>query len=301
LLKIGLFGLLLAVSSLLFLFWGFPPEEVVLKLRGPELLSTLSYGGVLALSGGVYQNALRNPLAEPYTLGVAAGSALGATAGLWLGGGAEAGALTGGALTVLLLFIGFKLFKTPYSIILMGVGLSALFGSLILLLYALLPAYTLQDALYFTLGLIQPVSLKVALGLVAASLLTLLTALKFKREIELLPLGAELAYFSGVDYSRATALLLLLFSIPVALFVSQFGVVGFLGLAAPHAVRLLGFKKGRSFIFLTFLSGALLLTLSQLAAKLLLYPTLLPAGVITGVFGAPVFLLILWRFGGVRG
>jgi len=74
-----------------------------------------------------------------------------------------------------------------------------------------------------------------------------------------------------------------------------------LGLAAPHAVRLLGFRKGREFILLTFLAGALLLTLSQLAAKLLLYPTLLPAGVITGIFGAPVFLLILWRYSGVRG
>jgi len=274
---------------------------VILRLRLPELLSTFAYGGVLALSGGIYQNALRNPLAEPYTLGVAAGSALGATAGLWIGAGAETGALVGGVLTVLLLFVGFKLFKTPYSIILLGVGLSALFGSLILLLYALLPAYTLQDALYFTLGLIQPIGLKAAAILTAVALFALFAALKFKREIELLPLGAELAYFSGIDHSRATALLLLLFSAPVALFVSQFGVVGFLGLAAPHGVRMFGFRVGKSFILLSFLVGAFLLTLSQLVAKLILYPTLLPAGVITGIFGAPVFLLILWRFSSVRG
>jgi len=294
-------GVLLVLTSLVFLFWGLPPKEVVIGLRVPELLSSLSYGSVLALSGGVYQNALRNPLAEPYTLGVAAGSALGATTGLWLAGEAEVGALAGGLLTVLLLFIGFKLFRNSYSIILMGVGLSALFGSLILLIYALLPSQTLQDALYFTLGFIQPVEKERAalLGLTALAALT--AGLKLKKEIELLPLGAELAYFSGVDYSRATALLLLLFSIPIALFVSQFGVVGFLGLAAPHGVRLLGFKTGSEFILLTFLTGALLLTLSQLAAKFLLYPTLLPAGVITGIFGAPIFLLILWRFGGARG
>jgi len=301
LLKVAGLLTLLTVISGLFLLVGGPSQEVILKLRVPELLITLSYGGVLALAGGVFQNALKNPLAEPYTLGVASGSALGATIFLWMGLSPYWGGLLGAILTVGLLFLGLKLFKTPYSILLFGVGLSALFSSFILLIYALLPNYTLQDAVYFTLGFIQPLSLKGALFFTAVGALTLILGLRFKREVELLPLGAELAYFSGVDYNRSTALLLLAFSVPVALFVSSFGVIGFLGLAAPHGVRLLGFRVGYQFILLTFACGALFLTLSQLIGKFLLYPTLLPAGVVTGILGAPIFLFILWRFSGVRG
>jgi len=287
--------------SLLFLLWGAPSKELLLLVRLPELLSALSFGSTLALAGAVYQNALRNPLAEPYTLGVASASALGAVVSVLLSVRPEAGALLFSLLSVLILWLAGRLFKSPFSILLLGVGLGALFSALILFVYALIPSYTLTDALYMTLGFITPPSWKIAILLFLTSLISLFLALLFRREVELLPLGSELAYFSGINSEGATLRLLLLFSLPVGIFVSVFGIVGFVGIVVPHAVRFLGVRVGHLFIFLNYLLGGALLIASQFLAREILYPTLLPAGVITAIFGAPAFIYLLWRYSGVRG
>ena len=296
---LSVFGTLL-LSSLLFLFWGSPSKEVLLLIRLPELIASVSFGALLSLSGAVFQNALRNPLAEPYTLGIASSSALGATVSVWLGFKPEVGAFLFSLFSVLLLLLAFKLFRTPLSLLLFGVGLSSLFSSLTLFIYSLLPSSTLQDALYFTLGFITPVSLKLSLFLLLLSLLALALCLKFFREVELLPLGSEIAYFSGVETERITTLLLISLSLLLSPFISNFGVVGFVGIASPHAVRLLGFRVGYSFIFLSFLAGALFTLFSQFLAKNLFYPNLFPVGAVSALFGAPFFLYLLWRYSSVR-
>jgi len=293
--------LMVLALSLLFLFYGSPGREVVLSVRLPELLSTFAVGSILSLSGAVYQNTLRNPLAEPYTLGVASASALGAVVSVALGFRPEGGALLFSLLSLLLLLFAGRVFRSSFSILLFGVGLNALFSALILFAYAILPSYTLTDALYFTLGFITPPSLKLALFLCSISLIWLFAALIVKRPVELLPLGSEMAYFSGVNSERATVSLLLTFTVPVALTVSLFGIIGFVGIVIPHAVRLLGYRLGSGFILFTFLLGGGLLVLSQLIARQLLYPTLLPAGVITALLGAPAFIYLLWRYSGGRG
>ena len=281
---------------LVFLFYGSPPAEVLLSLRLPEALLSFFFGGVLALSGGVFQNSLRNPLAEPYVLGVASGSSFGSCLGVLFGFSPLLGALSGGFFSLLLLLFGFKLFRDSLSILLFGVALNALFSALILFTYALLPAYTLQDALYYTLGFIQPLTIKETLFLGLVSLVWLLLSLFLWKPLSLLPLGSELAYFCGVEPERERVKLLFLFTVPVSLFVSYLGVIGFLGLVVPHGVRFLGYRVGLNFLLLTYVAGGAALLLSQLLARSLLYPTLLPAGVVTAILGAPAFLLILWRY-----
>ncbi len=299
--KVAFLLLLFLSTSLLFLFYGSPSKEVVTLVRLPELLAAFSIGSILSLSGAVYQNALRNPLAEPYTLGVASASALGAVLSVAVGFRPEGGALLFSLFSLLLLLFWGRLFRDSFSILLLGVGLNALFSALILFAYALLPSYTLTDALYFTLGFITPPSLKVAFALFLTSVALFLLSLKVRSQVDLLPLGSEMAYFSGVDSQRVTLYLLLTFTLPVALAVSLFGVIGFVGIVVPHVVRLLGYRVGEAFFTLTFFLGGNLLLLSQLLARSLLYPTLLPAGVVTALFGAPAFIYLLWRYSGVRG
>jgi len=299
--RVGLILLFLILSSLLFLTWRAPSSEILVSFRFPEFLSAFSFGSTLAVSGAVFQNTLRNPLAEPYTLGVASASALGAVLSLLINLRPELGAVLFSSLSVLIIWFAGKLFKNTFSILLFGVGINALFSALILFSYALIPSYTLTDAIYVTLGFITPPSLKVSLLLVLLSLLTLVLGLYFKREVELLPLGSEIAYFSGVDSEGALLKLLVLFSLPVAVFISLFGIVGFVGIVVPHFVRLLGFRVGKAFILFNYLLGGALLIFSQFLSREVLYPTLLPVGVVTALFGAPAFIYLLWRYSGARG
>ena len=292
---------LLVVPPLLLLFWDSPPKEVLVRLRLPELLLSFGFGGSLAAAGGVFQGVLKNPLAEPYTLGSAAGAALGASVASVSGFPVEWGALSGGLGAVLLILFAFKLFSDPLSVLLFGVGLTAFFSALILFLYALFPVYTLQEALLFTLGYITPVSLTLALTLFLLSLLFTVFLLKRSRSLDLLSLGDETAFFSGVDPQKERLFLLVLSSVPVSLFVAYCGVVGFVGIVVPHAVRFLGFRRGALLIPVSFVAGGGALTFSQWVARTVLYPTVLPAGVVTAILGVPLFLYILWRYTGVRG
>ncbi len=292
---------LLFVPPLLLLFWGSPPREILVKLRLPELLLSFGFGGSLAAAGGVFQGVLRNPLAEPYTLGSAAGAALGASVASVSGFPVEWGALAGGLGAVLLVLLAFKLFSDPLSVLLFGVGLTAFFSALILFLYALFPIYTLQEALLFTLGYITPVSLMLALILFLLSLLFTGFLLKRSMSLDLLSLGDETAFFSGIDPQKERFLLLVLSSVPVSLFVAYCGVIGFVGIVVPHAVRFLGYRTGKLFLPVSFLVGGGALSLSQWLARTILYPTVLPAGVITALLGVPLFLYILWRYTGGRG
>lgn len=297
--KVTLF-MLTVLPPVLFLFWGFPSKKLVLFLRLPELFLSFGFGGSLAVAGGVFQGALKNPLAEPYTLGTAAGAALGAALSSVFGFPLEGGALFGGLFSVLLIVLAFRLFSDPLSVLLFGVGLTAFFSALILFLYALFPVYTLQEALLFTLGYISPVEVTTAVFLFLISLIFLLFITIRSRALDLISLGDETAFFSGVDPRRERFLLLILSSLPLSLFVAYCGIIGFIGIVVPHAVRFLGYRQGKQLLPLSFAVGGGSLTLSHLIAKVLLYPTVLPAGVVTALLGVPLFLYILWRYTGGR-
>ncbi len=292
---------LLLISSLLLLLYKVPDLKVLKLLRIPELLLTVGFGGILGASGALFQGVLKNPLAEPYTLGVASGAGLGATLFSYLNLSVELGALIGGFSAVLILLFAYSLFKDSLSILLFGVGISSLFSSVILFLYALMPSYSLQDALLFTLGYIYPTSTETALFLFFTSIFFLTAFLLKSRSLDLLSLGDETAFFSGIEPTRERVEILILSSIPVSLFVSFCGIVGFIGVVVPHISRFLGFRVGRELLIYSFVLGSSFLTLSQWLSKNLFGGVVLPSGALTAFLGVPFFLYILWRYSGGRG
>ena len=293
--------LLLLISSLLLLLYKVPDLKVLKLLRIPELLLTIGFGGILGASGALFQGVLKNPLAEPYTLGVASGAGLGATLFSYFNLSVELGALIGGFSAVFILLFAYSLFKDSLSILLFGVGISSLFSSVILFLYALMPSYSLQDALLFTLGYIYPTSTETALFLFFTSLFFLTAFLLKSRSLDLLSLGDETAFFSGIEPTRERVEILILSSIPVSLFVSFCGIVGFIGVVVPHISRFLGFRVGRELLIYSFVLGSSFLTLSQWLSKNLFGGVVLPSGALTAFLGVPFFLYILWRYSGGRG
>ena len=302
--KVGIVLLVgaLFLSSALLLFWNLPESgrEILLDIRLPELLLALSFGGLLGVGGCIYQGVLRNPLADPYILGVSAGGAFGATLGTVLNGNLEIFALVGGMATILLLLLVSLAFHDSLRVLLFGVGVNAFLSACIFFAYAVIPTLSLQEAIYFTLGFIPPVSIKEAFLLLLLSLALLLLLLPFSRKVDALSLGEELSFFSGVQFRKEGVFLLALTSAVVSVFVAKTGIVGFVGIVVPHAVRFLGFRVHRELLPVSFLAGGALLVFSQAIARNVIYPTVLPVGVVASLIGVPAFLYILWRFSLVR-
>lgn len=252
------------------------------------------------MGGCIYQGVLRNPLADPYVLGVSAGGAFGATLGTVLNGNLQVFALLGGMATVLLILLVSLAFRDSLRVLLFGVGVNAFLSACIFFVYAVIPTLSLQEAIYFTLGFIPPVTVKEAFLLLFLSIILLLLLLPFSRKVDALSLGEELSYFTGVQFKKEGVLLLTLTSAFVSVFVAKIGIVGFVGIVVPHAVRFLGFRVHRELLPLSFLAGGALLTFSQAVARNVIYPTVLPVGVVASLIGVPAFLYILWRFSLVR-
>ncbi|MEO2083449.1 MAG: iron ABC transporter permease [Desulfurobacteriaceae bacterium] len=300
--RVALYVALSFAVAVLFLFYRLPEggRETIIILRGEEFLVAFSAGAVLSLAGAAFQSSLRNPLAEPYLLGVSAGSGLGAVIGILLGYPPQAGALLGGISAVGALLLVSRIFYSPLSVLLFGVGLTAFLSSLILFAYSMTDAWTLQDALYFTLGFIQPLPFPEGAFLLFTSLSLFFFLLKKGRILDLLSLGDENAFFSGIDPKKERKQVLIFTSLAVALITAEVGIIGFVGLVVPHIVRFSGFRLSEKLLPLSFLFGGNLLVISQLLAKNLVYPTVLPAGVVTTLICVPLFLLILWRYSVVR-
>lgn len=296
-----IFPILLILTSFVFLWFRLPDAKVLKILRIPELLVTVSFGGVLGVCGVIFQGALRNPLAEPYTLGVASGAGFGATLALFFGFPAELGALAGGFASIFALTLASRIFRDSLSILLLGVGISTFLSSGILLLYALMPSYTLQDSLYFTLGYVSPLPLKVCALLSLAAVFLLAISVLRSRSVDLLSLGDEIAFFSGINPNEERVKLLLVSSLILSLFVSYCGIIGFVGIIVPHVVRFLGFRAQTNLAVQSFFGGALTLLVAQLLSKTVAYPLILPAGAVTAIIGVPFFLYVLWRYSGGRG
>ncbi len=288
--------LLTAAVFYLFLCWKLSDGKILVWLRLPEALVAFSFGGILGVTGVVYQGVLKNPLASPYILGVSAGAAFGATVAAFFSFPVVFGSVLGSLASVFLLVLFSAVYRTSTEILLFGVGMNAFLSSLILFLYAVMPSSTVQDALFFTLGFISPQPLKFSALLFLLSLLALFILFPFGKWVDALSLG-ELGLLSGVRFEREGIILLVLSALFVSLFVGVVGIVGFVGIVVPHIGRLLGFRVSNYLMPVSFLIGGVLLLFSQFLARTLVYPTVLPVGAVTAVVGVPLFLYVLWREG----
>jgi iron complex transport system permease protein len=278
------------------------------EVRLPRILTSILAGAALALSGVVFQGLLHNPLADPYTLGVSSGAALGAalaiTASIFLPGNAFlANPLvpTLGAFLVAVLTLGLVVALArdrqgglpPTRLILAGVILAAILSAALSFL-KYLAGDQVSSLVFWLLGSFQARSWLDA-GLVGVFLLpALLVCLVYAPDLNLMTLGSGTARTLGVDTGRVRFRLLAAASLAAAAAVAVAGIIGFVGLIVPHLVRLASGPDHRSLIPLATLGGGLLLLLADSLVRVVL-PGEIPVGVVTALLAGPAFLVLFRR------
>ncbi len=277
---------------------------IVLELRLPRAILGVLVGGGLALAGAVFQALLRNPLAEPYILGISGGAAAGAVLTLALGLTTAAswflpGAAFGGALLAIALVFGVAMSADRRLdvrvLLLSGVVVGAFFSACIALILALSESDVVRSAVLWMMGSLAGATWK-GVGIVAAyTLPACFLLMGLARALNLMSIGEETASYLGTEVEGVKRLAYGVASLVAAAGVAFAGVIGFVGLVVPHGVRLVLGSDHRILLPLSFLCGAAFLTLADLLARVLLAPTEIPIGVITAFVGVPFFLLLLRR------
>jgi iron complex transport system permease protein len=261
-------------------------------------------GGGLALAGATFQALLRNPLAEPYILGISGGASVGAVLVISLGLAAAGSwaiplaALAGALFAIWLVFrvaAAAQRGLDVRALLLAGVVVGAFFGACIAFILSISDARTVQSAIYWIMGSLagadwRDVLLAAVYTLPAAALLT-----GFARPLNLMAIGEESAHYLGADVEKVKRVALGVAAMLTAAGVAVAGVIGFVGLVVPHATRLAVGSDHRAVLPLSFLGGGAFLTLADLAARLVLAPTEIPIGVVTAFVGVPLFLVLLRR------
>ncbi len=272
--------------------------HVVLELRLPRATAAFITGALLAQAGTYMQVLLRNPLADPYVLGISGGAAVAALLGLGAGltGLALSGSAFAGALLAMLLVFGLARGTGRWSssrLLLTGVVLASGWGALISFLLAIGPDTDLRGMLFWLMGDLSAAHTPWP-GLVVL-IIGLGIGLVLARSLNLLARGALEASALGVDVVRVQRAVYLVASLLTASAVTLAGSVGFVGLVIPHVLRLLGCRDHRWLLPASALLGGTLLVVADTAARTVLAPRQLPVGVLTAGLGVPLFLYLLQR------
>jgi iron complex transport system permease protein len=273
-------------------------RTVVLELRLPRALSGFAVGGLLALAGALMQVLLRNPLADPYVLGVSGGAAAGTLLAMLSGVGLFGMGLggLGGAFFSILLVFGLAHGRgawTPTRLLLTGVVVAAGWGALISLLLATSPERNLRGMLFWLMGdLTWADNPWPALAVLVVALAA---TLALARSLNVLSRGALQAQALGEDTFRLRLAIYGIGSVTTAAAVWVAGAVGFVGLVVPHLFRLIAGSDHRLLLPGAVLLGGSLLTVADTLARTVLAPRQLPVGVITALIGVPLFLMLLNR------
>ena len=284
--------------------WTGALETIVLEIRLPRVILAGLVGAALAIAGATYQGLFRNPLADPYLIGVAQGAALGAVIGFllpasWQGPGfgiipllAFTGALVSTAVVYGLARVGKTLPVT--TLILAGVALGALLGSIVSYLI-ISSGEKIHGIMFWLMGSFSLSRWSEAGTVLPYVLLGVIVILLYARPLNLMQLDEEQAQQLGINVERLKIVLLAAATLITAAAVSFVGIIGFVGIIIPHAVRLLWGADHRFLLPLSVLTGAIFLILADLIARTALAPTEIPIGVITALCGAPFFLYLLRR------
>jgi len=272
--------------------------EVVWRLRLPRAWAAWLVGALLAMSGCLMQVLLRNPLADPYILGVSGGAAFATLLGMTIG--ISAGFLPiltiGGAFLAILLVFSLARGEGPWSgtrLLLTGVVTASGWAALISLILALGPDNSLRGMLFWLLGDVSHAT--PGLAPLAVLLVVLGVVILMARSLNVLAMGETTARLLGENTERLLWLIYLLASLLTATAVSLAGPVGFVGLIVPHLTRMLLGADHRVLVPAAVMFGGLFLVVSDTLARTILAPRQLPVGVVTAVLGVPLFLLLLNR------
>ncbi|BAN68440.1 FecCD family ABC transporter permease [endosymbiont of unidentified scaly snail isolate Monju] len=288
------------VARLLFQDDGSIADRIVNQLRLPRALTAFGIGGMLAVAGVLMQVLLRNPLGDPYVLGVSGGAAVAVLAAMLAGVGAfwlPPLAFGGALASMLVVFLLAQRGEDPDNrrLLLTGIVMAAGWSALIGLVLSLAPPLQLPGMLFWLMGDLGGAPRPgLALGVLASGLAG---ALWLAPQLNLAGFGMAQAAALGVDPRRLRSSLFVLSSLLTAGAVAIAGAIGFVGLVTPHLVRLLGATDHRWLLPLSALLGGSLLVLADTLARTLIAPAQLPVGVLTALLGVPIFLWLLNREG----
>ena len=279
-------------------------RQILMEIRLPRALLGVLVGGGLALAGSVFQALLRNPLAEPYILGISGGSAAGAVLVLSLGLTATSSAalpvaaFAGALLAVLLVFRVAASADRRLDVrvlLLAGVVVGSFFTAVIALILSLSEAQAVRSAVLWMMGSLAGATWRNVAVVAAYTLPSTLALMALSRALNLMSIGEETASYLGTDVERVKRVAYGVASLITAAGVAVAGIIGFVGLIVPHALRLVVGSDQRVLLPLSFLAGAAFLTMADLGARLFLDPTEIPIGVVTAFLGVPLFLVLLRR------
>ena len=275
---------------------------IVRDLRAPRVLLAFAVGGSLAVAGAALQAMVRNPLAEPYLLGLSGGAGLGAViaiatraAGTWA---VPIAAFVGAGTAVILVYrlslvAGRRL--DPRVLLLSGVVVGSFGGALMSAIIVLSPSEGTRNAFLWLLGGFGAASWQ-SLAVFAAYAVAPLALIGYSaRSLDLIALGEEPAHHLGADVHRTRRLIYACTALLTAASVATCGIIGFVGLVVPHAVRTMARPLHRTLLPLVFLVGGGFLVLSDVVSRTVVRPLELPVGVITALVGVPLFALLLRR------
>ncbi len=274
---------------------------IIWQIRGPRVLVAGLVGATLSLGGLVFQALLRNPLADPYILGISGGSAVGAILGLLAGWAPFPGvaflAFLGSMSTLFLVLVitAGEPGGRKGSLLLAGVMVNAFCSAVIIFLVSITQDARLHSMLYWLMGDLSMAAPGQATTLIYLLLPCFLVILCLARPLNLLLMGEETALYLGLNVAVTSRVLLIVTSLMVSLAVCQSGLVGFVGLVVPHMFRLVLGPDHRLLIPACLLGGGSYLILCDLISRVLPAQGQMPVGVITAIVGAPLFILLLMR------
>ncbi|MEU9892383.1 FecCD family ABC transporter permease [Streptomyces phaeochromogenes] len=277
-------------------------EGIVWELRLPRTLLAAVCGAGLAVCGAVMQSLLRNPLADPFVLGVSSGASTGAVIVVVLGVGGglvsvSAGAFLGAVLSFgLVLLLSHTLGGATDRVVLSGVAAMQLFSALTsFVVMTSADAETTRGVLFWLLGSLSGVGWTDVWVCFAVLAATLLVCLGYARTLDAFAFGQDAAATLGVSVARTRLVLLCATALLTAALVSSAGAIGFVGLVLPHAARALVGSGHARLLPVTALAGAVFLVWVDTLARTVLDPQEVPVGVVTSLIGVPVFVLVLYR------
>jgi iron complex transport system permease protein len=275
---------------------------ILWEIRLPRVILAGLVGATLAVAGAAYQGVFRNPLADPYLLGVAGGAGLGATIAIVLGAGGgvvlPVAAFAGGVVAVVVTYslggIGSR--RSTNTLILAGVAVAAFFAAVQTYVQQR-SADTVQEVFTWILGRLGTVGWDEVLGVLPFFVVMAAVLVAHRRHLDVLAVGEEEAATLGVHVPRVRIVIVLAATLGTAAAVSVSGLIGFVGIVVPHLLRLLVGPSYRRLVVLSMLAGATFLIVADLLARTVVSPAELPIGVVTAFVGAPFFALVL-RTGG---
>jgi iron complex transport system permease protein len=289
------------VGSFIAQTWSTGSENIILLIRMPRVLLGLLVGASLGLAGVTTQGVFKNPMADPYILGISSGAALGASVVILFGAdkvplGIMSGAFVGALLGA---FIVFNIARTHNRIpvetlLLAGIAVSAFFAACTYFLM-FISGHKLNQIVFWVMGALWNGSWDDVLIIIPFLVIGAGVIYAYARDLNIMLLGEEDASHLGTDVSRVKTVLLIASALLAAAAVSVSGIIGFVGLIIPHIMRLILGPDHRLLIPASLLSGAMFLTLADTFARVVMQPTEMPVGIVTAVIGAPFFVYLLVR------